>query len=140
MHGRRDMVAFGVAALGSLLVHGLAFVALHWAGTLPAMDFSLQLPTQVEFGFAESSQGLAPDVRAVLDAIPDWQLIVGGAGLDPLRDLERLYIASPDLQRSSLVIAGQYSGDDDLPRRAVASLAAARGVSATWRTRGSIAV
>jgi hypothetical protein len=67
-------------------------------------------------------------------------MILGGSGLDPLHDLERLYIASPDLKRSNLVIAGQYAGDDDLPRRAVANLAEARGVHASWRQRGAIAV
>jgi hypothetical protein len=219
---------------GSLLAHTLVYLALHWAGTLPAMDFELQLPNQVEFGLADPSavhaaapptsdtaapepaappapesgttlpaqpkphkpkpkpkpapdagvahevaeqpahgapasigdgkaalsafapagaqialrlnlarvrdSELAPDVRDLLEAIPDWQLILGGSGLDPLHDLERLYIASPDLKRANLVIAGQYTGDDDLPRRVVASLAEAHGTHATWRKRGTIAV
>jgi hypothetical protein len=217
---------------GSLLAHALLYVVLHWAGTLPAMDFALQLPNEVEFGLADPSavhaaalppetaapepaaspapetgttlpaqpkphkpkpkakaapdagvahevaeqphtapasigdgkaalsafapagaqialrvnlarvrdSELAPDVRGLLEDIPDWQLILGGSGLDPLHDLERLYIASPDLKRANLVIAGQYSGDDDLPRRVVASLAEAHGTHAAWHKRGTIAV
>src|SRR4051794_21699416 len=53
---------------------------------------------------------LAPDVRTLLEAVPDWRLILGGSGIDPLRDLERLYLASPDLKRSSVIIAGEYAG------------------------------
>jgi hypothetical protein len=98
-----------------------------------------QIALRVNLARVRDSE-LAPDVRGLLEDIPDWRLILGGSGLDALRDLERLYIASPDLKRANLVIAGQYSGDDDLPRRVVASLAEAQGTQATWRKRGTIAV
>ncbi|MFI5308490.1 MAG: hypothetical protein ACHQ53_14120 [Polyangiales bacterium] len=83
---------------------------------------------------------LAEDVAQLLDALPDWRMLVDGSGLDPLRDLERLYLASPDLQRESVVIAGEYTGGEDVPRHAVESLAKARGVSASFRKQGSIQV
>ncbi len=83
---------------------------------------------------------LAPEVRALLEALPDWRMLVDGSGLDALRDLERLYLATPDLQRASVVIAGQYLGGEQVPRAAVAKLAQARGVSATWRKHGNIPV
>jgi hypothetical protein len=66
--------------------------------------------------------------------------VLGGSGIDPLRDLERLYLATPDLRRSHLVIAGEYVGGVELPRQAVASLAEARGQAARWSKRGGIAV
>jgi hypothetical protein len=98
-----------------------------------------QIALRVHMGRVRQSP-LAEDVRALLDAVPDWRLILGGSGLDPLRDLERLYLATPDLRRSNLVIAGEYVGDAELPRAAVASLAMARGREAPWSKRGGIAV
>jgi hypothetical protein len=98
-----------------------------------------QIALRLHMGRIRES-ALAPDLSALLDAAPDWRLIVGGSGLDPLHDLERIYMASPDLSRSSFIIAGEYKGDADLPRRAVANLARARGVEAPWRKRGSIPI
>jgi hypothetical protein len=218
-----------VGMFGSLLVHLLVFAALRWAGTMPEMDFDLELPSEVEFGVSDApeveeplavppepakapepvaaaadapardrrkpdtdgpdagvadagstpesaqtsdagvpGQGdrpllaafapegaqialrvhlgrvrgseLAPDVRGLLEAIADWRLILDGSGLDPLQDLERLYIASPDLRRAHLVMAGQYVGGVEVAQRAVAAMAAARGLEARWRTHGGIRV
>ena len=98
-----------------------------------------QIALRLHLGALRESP-LAEDVRGLLEAIPDWKLIVDGSGLDPLRDLERLFLATPNLSRSSLVVAGQYVGDETLPRKAVASLAAARGVQARWVRRGGMAI
>ena len=235
---QRTRLARGLAlgALGSICLHALGYAVLHVAGTLPSVDFEVQLPDQVAFGLAEPPTAppppavepepiatapaqpaavsdapaaeppkprrkkpkptdagvvdagpkaedagpvkehkdggqardvpaepllaayapagaqialrlhmgrirdseLAPDVRLLLDAVPDWRFVMDGSGLDPLRDIERLYIATPDLRRASLVIAGQYVGGDEVPERAVANLAIARKVRARWRTRGAI--
>lgn len=83
---------------------------------------------------------LADDVRRLLGAVPDWQLLLDGSGIDPLRDLERVYLATPNLQRSSLVVAGQYAGDVSVPQHAVQNLAHARKRPARWRMRDGIAV
>lgn len=96
-----------------------------------------QIALRLHMGRIRDSE-LAPDVRMLLDAVPDWRFVMDGSGLDPLRDIERLYIATPDLRRASLVIAGQYVGGDEVPERAVANLAVARNVHARWRKRGSI--
>jgi hypothetical protein len=228
----RRALGLNLGLLGSLLLHALAYVLLSWAGTMPTVDFELQLPSHLELGLTEPNPSaptaapptaapaasedvgqaspkpkkpkprkpkpmadagvadasspseppaasiadagaqasdagrpllsayappgaqialrlhmarirgseLADDVRMLLDAVPDWRSIVQGSGLDPLRDLERLFMASPDLQRASVVVAGQYSGGEDVPRRAVENLAAARGIKASWRMRGSIPV
>jgi hypothetical protein len=98
-----------------------------------------QIALRVHMGRVRQSP-LAEDVRELLDAVPDWRLVLGGSGIDPLRDLERLYLATPDLQRSNLVIAGEYVGSAELPRAAVASLASARGRAAAWSRRGGIAI
>jgi hypothetical protein len=235
----RTVSARGIGAglLASAIAHAGLYVLLRWSSTMPAVDFELTLPSEVEFGLTEAAAVAAPpppapaqvpsaapaavaageepkpkpkpkpdpadggvadagtelqpaevakrepkasdagvaggeaqtgalaafapegaqialrvhmgrvrqsplaeDVRALLDAVPDWRLILGGSGLDPLRDLERLYLATPDLRRSNLVIAGEYVGDAELPRAAVANLATARGREAPWSKRGGIAV
>jgi len=223
-------LGIALGALGSLLVHALVFSVLRWAGTMPELDFELELPSEVEFGVSDAppveeplaepasepaapaatppqaaipagrekpkprveqpdagphdastdadeasvvdadSPGagdrpllsayapkgaqialrvhmgrvreseLAPDVRSLLEAVADWRLILEGSGLDPLRDLERIYIASPDLQRAHLVIAGQYVGGEEIAQQAVAAMAAARGQAVRWRKYGAVRV
>jgi hypothetical protein len=86
------------------------------------------------------ASSLAPDVGALLAAIPDWQAILAGSELDPLRDLERLYLASPDLRRSKLVVAGEYVGGEAMAREAAARLARSRGESVRWRKVSGIPV
>ena len=76
---------------------------------------------------------LAQEVRAVLAAVPDWQALLDGSGIEPLDDLERLLIASPNLQRDRLVMSGRYVGDETKVREAVARMAAARGETVRWR-------
>ncbi len=81
---------------------------------------------------------LSEDVRSLLAVLPDWQAVLGGSGIEPLSDLDRLYLASPDLRRENLVVAGQYAGGDGMAIRAVASLAAEQGKSAAWRDRDGL--
>jgi hypothetical protein len=83
---------------------------------------------------------LAEDVGALLAALPDVQLLLDGSGVVPMRDLSRLFLASPDLRRSHVVMAGRYVGDETLPRNAVESLARARGTQAPWRKARGIPV
>jgi hypothetical protein len=98
-----------------------------------------QLALRLHLGKLRESE-LAPDVKAFLEAVPDWRAILEGSELDPITDLERLYLASPDLRRSRLVIAGQYRGSEAVPRLAVSRLAAARGQPANWRKRSGVEI
>lgn len=82
---------------------------------------------------------LADDAGALLSAIPDVRALLDGSGVDPLRDLSRLFLASPDLRREHVVMAGKYAGDESVPRSAVARLAEHKGLSAAWRSRKGIA-
>lgn len=81
---------------------------------------------------------LSEDVRSLLAVIPDWQAILGGSGIEPLADLNRLYLASPDLRRENLVVAGQYAGGEEIARKAVANLAAEQGKKADWSRKGGL--
>lgn len=76
---------------------------------------------------------LADDVTGVLQDIPDVRALLDGSGVDPVHDLTRLFLASPDLRREHVVMAGRYRGDESVPRAAVESLARASGHPAEWR-------
>jgi len=76
---------------------------------------------------------LADDAGALLGAIPDVRALLDGSGVDPVRDLSRLFLASPDLRRKHVVMAGKYAGDETVPRAAVARLAEHKGQPAPWR-------
>lgn len=83
---------------------------------------------------------LAPDVRALIAAIPDWTAMLEGSGIDPLDDLDRVLIATPNLRRSRLIIAGRATGDADAIRAAAAQLANAAGEDLRWERRHGVEV
>ncbi|MGE0787122.1 MAG: hypothetical protein AB7S26_15720 [Sandaracinaceae bacterium] len=83
---------------------------------------------------------LAGDVRELLAVLPDWQALLDGSGIDPLDDLDRLLLATPNLQRSRLIIAGRASGDQSTIRQAAARLAVASGQPIEWTTQRGVEV
>lgn len=83
---------------------------------------------------------LAGDVREVLRAMPDWQALIGASGIEPLDDMDRLLVASPNLERSRLVAAGRASGGEEAIRAAAERLAAGQGAPLEWRTVRGAAV
>jgi hypothetical protein len=82
---------------------------------------------------------LAPDVTSFLKGVPDWQLLLQGSGIDPVDDLDRLLVATPNLQRSRLVLAGRHRRDQSFARNSVKRLARSRGKSVRWRKRHGVA-
>ena len=82
---------------------------------------------------------LADEAGELLRALPDVRALLDGSGVDPLRDLSRLFLASPDLRRQHVVMAGRYTGDEGVARAAVARLAEHKGMPAVWRTQRGIA-
>ncbi|MGB5310637.1 MAG: hypothetical protein WBN38_01115 [Polyangiales bacterium] len=78
---------------------------------------------------------LGPDVAQFLQGVPDWQLILDGSGIDPVADLDRLLVATPNLQRSKLVLAGKHHHDPKFVRTSVKRLARTRGKSVRWKPR-----
>ena len=75
-----------------------------------------------------------PDVERLLGALPDWQAILGTSGIDPLRDLSRVLIATPNLRRDTLVIAGRLTPEVGDPRAILTQVVEASGGDATWET------
>ncbi len=83
---------------------------------------------------------LGPDVTAFLMAVPDWQLLLSGSGIDPVEDLDRLLIASPNLERSKLVLAGRHRRGEDFTTASVSQLAKSRGKRAPWKAQLGVRV
>ena len=83
---------------------------------------------------------LAEDVGGLLEALPDVRALLEGSGVSPLRDLSRLFLASPDLRREHVVMAGRYVGNERVARDAVERLAAQRGVQVQWRTQRGVTI
>jgi hypothetical protein len=73
-----------------------------------------------------------PEVERLLAEIPDWQAILGASGVEPIRDLSRVLVATPNLQRSSLVIAGALSAEAGGPREIVERMIEAAGGASAW--------
>jgi hypothetical protein len=125
----------GGAGLGSGMGPGSGYAP---AGATIALNVDMQRIRKT---------ALVLETEALLDIIPEWQALLAGSGIEPMRDLQRVFIASPTLERSSVVIAA----DHQLPRERVASavtqLASEQGKPApfqaysgydvaAWRNRG----
>jgi len=82
---------------------------------------------------------LATDVTSFLQGVPDWQLLLDGSGIDPVSDLDRLLIATPNLQRSKLALAGRHRHDEGFARASVQRLARSRGRTVRWQRRYGVA-
>lgn len=83
---------------------------------------------------------LGPDVRSLLAAMPDWQALLAGSEIDPLEDLDRVLVATPNLERSRLIVAGSAVGGPDAIRAAAARLAAVAGQPLAWEERDGVEV
>jgi hypothetical protein len=83
---------------------------------------------------------LADDIRGVFDAIPEWHALLDGSGIQPLEDLDRVLVASPNLERSRLIIAGRSTRDEAAIREAASRLASAAGSEASWRELDGVTV
>jgi hypothetical protein len=97
-----------------------------------------QLALRVDMKRVRASP-LAPDVTRFLQGVPDWQLLLAGSGIDPVADLDRLLVATPNLQRSKLVLAGRHPHDAGFVRKSVQRLARSRGKGVRWRRRFGVA-
>jgi hypothetical protein len=74
------------------------------------------------------------EVGAVLGLIPEWQRLLAGSGIDPLKSFSRIFVATPNLERASLVVSARFAGGEPFVEAAVQRLALARGATASFRT------
>lgn len=97
-----------------------------------------QLALRIDLARVRESP-LGPDVTRFLNAVPDWQLLLDGSGIDPVGDLDRLLVATPNLERSKLVLAGKHRRDRAFAKKSVTRLARSRGKSVEWQSRFGVA-
>jgi len=140
--------SFADAALGDA---GLAAPRVRDAGLLQAsvqtdagatasrLPPGAQIALRVDMARIRTSP-VAADVRALLGAIPDWKALLDGSGIDPIEQVDRLLIATPNLQRDKIVLAGRYLGGEQVVRDAVQRLASAKGEPAPWHSEGNVQV
>jgi hypothetical protein len=86
------------------------------------------------------SSALLLEAGSLLEIIPEWQALLAGSGLDPVRDFRRVFVAAPSADRASLVVSAQHA----LPRTridsAVAALAAEHGTRSAFESQAGVAV
>ncbi len=98
-----------------------------------------QIALRVDMSRIRSSP-IADDMRAFVAAIPDWKALLEGSGISPVDQLDRLLIATPDLKREKVVLAGRFIGEQSVVEGAVAKLAAERGKKALWHPEGDVRI
>ena len=81
---------------------------------------------------------LRRQVEELLAAIPDWEAVLGGSGIEPVRDLSRVLIATPNFQRANIVVAGRLTDDAPAPREVAERVAAASGHTLEWTDQDGI--
>jgi hypothetical protein len=72
-------------------------------------------------------------VRDLLSAIPDWRALIGASGIDPLNDFSAVLIATPNLIRESVVIAGRLTESAVDPAVLTERLIRESGAEPSWR-------
>jgi hypothetical protein len=82
---------------------------------------------------------LRAEVEQLLAAIPDWDAVLGGSGIEPVRDLSRVLVATPNFQRRNIVVAGALTAEAPSPREVAERVAAANGHTLTWSDEDEIA-
>lgn len=78
------------------------------------------------------------ETEALLGVIPKWQAVLSGSGLSPLDDFTRLYVATPNLRPSHIVVAGKLRNGEKAAESAIARLARERGKTATLTRVGAL--
>lgn len=87
------------------------------------------------------------ETAALLDIIPEWQALLAGSGLEPMQDFERVFVATPTLERADLVVSARHRLARTRIEAAVQQLASEAGRPApfheqegypvaAWRNRG----
>lgn len=109
------------------------------AGAAARLPPGAQIALRVDMARIRKSP-VAAEVRSLLAAIPDWKALLDGSGIDPIEQVDRLLIATPNLQRDKIVLAGRYLGGEQVVRDAVQRLATSKGVAAEWRRQGTVQV
>jgi hypothetical protein len=82
---------------------------------------------------------LVLETRALLQVVPEWQKLLLGSGIDPMK-LSRVFVATPNLTRADLVLSARFKGGQGLVERAAEQLAQERGQSASFRSEAGLKI
>jgi hypothetical protein len=116
------------AGLGSGMGAGSGFAP---AGATIALNVDLQRIRKT---------ALLLETESLLNIVPEWQALLAGSGIDALRDLQRVFVASPTLERSNVVVAADHKLGRARVEAAVAQLASEQGQPAAFHQQGGYPV
>ena len=106
----------------------------------PRIPAGSQIALRIDMARVRDSRLEAP-ARKLIRQIPDWHLLAGGSGIDPVDGLDRLLIATPDPRRRDLIVlAGKSVGDESTIRTAAESIATAQGREIEFRRERGVAL
>jgi hypothetical protein len=104
------------------------------------MPSGSQIALRIDMSRVRESR-LSGAARKLIRQIPDWHLLAGGSGIDPIDGLDRLLIATPDPRRRDLIVlAGKSVGDQSMIREAAETIAGSQGRTIEFRNEQGIAV
>lgn len=78
------------------------------------------------------------EVRSLMNIIPGWERLIEASGIDPLNHLSNIFVATPDMRKSSVVVAARFKGTGKRVRKAVARLSKHRHKPAPWRENSGV--
>jgi hypothetical protein len=82
---------------------------------------------------------LTLETRALLEIVPEWEKLLQGSGLG-IEDLSRVFVATPSLKHSELVMSARFRGGLAALQRAAQQLAQSKGQSVSFESRGGLEV
>lgn len=102
-------------------------------GTSPVafLPAGAQVALRVDLDSVRASE-LRPEVEALLAALPDWEALLSGSGVEPVRDFSRVLVATPNFDRARIVVAGRLVDGARAPREVAATMASAHGERLEW--------
>jgi hypothetical protein len=100
-------------------------------GDLGFAPHGAQIGLQIHIDRVRQSS-LVLETEALMRIVPAWRELLRGSGLRSFEDLDRVFVATPDLDRASLVLAGHLRAGDGSVRAATARLAKSRGATAAF--------
>lgn len=100
-----------------------------------------QIALRIDLDLVRASE-LRPDVEALLTTLPDWEALLAGSGVDPVRDFSRVLVATPNFDRRRIVVAGQMTDDAPDAHEVVERMAREHGDGASieWRRERGVEV
>jgi hypothetical protein len=118
---------------------GGALIATNADGGSPVafLPAGAQIALRIDMDRIRASP-LRTQVEQLLAAIPDWDAVLGGSGIDPVRDVSRVLIATPNFQRANIVVAGRLTDEAPAPREVAERVAEAHAHALEWSDEGGV--